>query len=55
MYGMGILQSFVVLATAMFWVFVLWMFWKIVQALVGIDQTLKDIANSMRQRSGEKL
>jgi hypothetical protein len=52
---MGILQSLVLLATAMFWVFMLWMFWKIVQALVGLDQTLKDIANSLRERDGEKL
>ena len=51
MYGMGILQSFMALATAIFWVFVLWMFWKIVQALVGIDHTLKDMANSLRERS----
>ena len=49
----GMLQGLVLIAAAMFWIFVLWMIWKVVQGLAGIDQTLKDIANSLRQRSGK--
>ncbi len=49
----GIFTGFWLIVAAMFWLFVLWMFWKVVQALVGIDQTLKDIANSLRDRSGK--
>jgi hypothetical protein len=43
-------QSLILLIVGAFWIFVLWMFWKIVQALKGIDDGVKEIARSLRER-----
>jgi hypothetical protein len=42
--------SLVLLAAGTFWIFVLWMLWMIVQALKGMDEGLKEIASSLRER-----
>ena len=34
-----------------FWIFVLWMLWKVVQALKGIDASLKEIARGAQPRT----
>jgi hypothetical protein len=34
-----------------FWIFVLWMLWTIAKSLKGLDQTLKEIARNLQNRS----
>jgi hypothetical protein len=43
-------QLLAVLVAGAFWIFVLWMLWRIVQALKGMDDGLKEIAHSLRER-----
>ena len=35
----------------MFWVFILWILWKVVQSLKGIDASLKEIASKQQNKS----
>ena len=42
--------SLLLLVQGVFWIFVLWMFWMIVQALKGIDDGVKEIARSLHER-----
>ena len=34
----------------LFWIFVLWMLWKVIQALRSIDEDLKQIASNQNQQ-----
>jgi hypothetical protein len=45
------LHPLVLFIVAAFWIFVLWMVWKVVQALKGIDESLKEIARSSQNRT----
>jgi hypothetical protein len=47
----GYAQFLLLIAVGAFWVFVLWMLWKIVQALKGIDESIKEIARTLIERS----
>jgi hypothetical protein len=46
----GFAQLLVLFIAGLFWIFVLWMFWKIVQGLRGIDQGIKEIAGILRDK-----
>jgi hypothetical protein len=43
-------QSIALLVAGAFWIFVLWMLWKVVQSLKGMEDGLKEIARSLRER-----
>jgi len=45
----GFVQALLLIAVGVFWIFVLWMFWKVVQALKGIDEGIKDVARALRE------
>jgi len=34
-----------------FWIFVLWMLWLITKSLRGLDESVKEIARSLQNRS----
>ncbi len=36
---------------AVFWIFILWILWKVVQCLKGIDESLKEIARGSQSRT----
>jgi len=36
---------------AVFWIFILWILWKVVQSLKGIDASLKEIARHQQNKS----
>jgi len=39
-------------ALGVFWIFVIWVLWKIVQSLRGIDESLKSADASLKEISG---
>jgi hypothetical protein len=45
------LQSIFLLVAGAFWIFILWILWKIVQSLKGIDASLKEIARGQQNRA----
>jgi hypothetical protein len=48
---LGALQIVVLCVVGAFWIFVLWMMWKIVQGLKGIDTGVKQIAAALREKT----
>ncbi len=46
----GALQLVVVCIIGAFWIFVLWMLWRLVQGLKGIDEGVREIAAILRQK-----
>jgi hypothetical protein len=36
---------------AVFWIFILWILWKMVQSLKGIDASLKEIVSNRQNKS----
>ena len=45
----GFVQALLLIAVAVFWIFVLWMFWMIVKTLRSIDEGIKDVARALRE------
>jgi len=46
----GFAQLLVLVIAGVFWIFVLWMYWKIVQGIKGIDEGVKEIAAILRDK-----
>jgi len=46
-----ILTAFLLPIVGLFWALVLWMFWTIAKSLKGIDETLKEIARGLQNKS----
>jgi len=44
------LQLFIMVLTGAFWIFVLWVLWSIARSFQGMNESLKEIADTLRQR-----
>ena len=47
---MIVIRTLLLPFVAVFWIFILWILWKVVQSLKGIDASLKEIAGRQQNK-----